>query len=118
MDGEYDAMSNEIDQSIVDHPKVLTHWAIGNSNHGTAKGLMSAESISKNNMGVGAIFHEDTADMSDDHHTIFANGNTPSRGPAADGRMKPDMLAMFDWIYTVDQMGGAGYTGTNYYECH
>ncbi|MBU4032959.1 MAG: S8 family serine peptidase, partial [Candidatus Thermoplasmatota archaeon] len=116
MDGEYDAMSNEIDQAIVDNPKILTHWAIGNSNNGEAEGLMSAESISKNNMAVGAIFHEDTASTADDNWHSAGAGMTPSRGPAADGRAKPDMLACFDWIYTVDQMGGAGYTGTNYYD--
>jgi len=106
MDGEYDAMSNELDQAIVDYPKVLTHWAIGNSNHGEAKGLMSAESISKNNMAVGAIFHFDTASMADDDWHSAGSGSTPSRGPSADGRMKPDMLAMFDMIYTTTTGGG------------
>jgi len=117
MDGEYDAMSNEIDQAIVDNPKVLTHWAIGNSNDGEAEGLMSAESISKNNMAVGAIFHMDTASTADDDWHSAGAGMTPSRGPAADGRAKPDMLACFDWILCADEdVGGFGYVAGAYYD--
>jgi serine protease AprX len=116
MDGQYDAMSNELDQAIVDYPHLLTHWACGNSNSGTGLGLMSAESISKNDMWVGAIFHMNTAAFSDDDWHNAGSGATPSRGPAADGRMKPDLIGPFDWIYTVDQRGAAGYTGTDYYD--
>jgi len=110
MDGEYDAMSNELDQAIVTHPHVLTHWACGNSNSGTGLGLMSAESISKNDMSVGAIFHLNTASLADDNWYNAGSGGTPSRGPAADGRVKPDMLGPFDWIYTTTT--GSGYTST------
>ncbi len=116
MDGEYDAMSNELDQVIVTYPHVLTHWACGNSNSGTGLGLMSAESISKNDMSVGAIFHLNTASLADDNWHNAGGGSTPSRGPAADGRVKPDLIGPFDWIHTVDQRGGAGYSGTDYYD--
>jgi len=116
MDGTYDTMSNELDQAIVDHPHVLTLWACGNSNQGTAEGLMSRESISKNDVSVGAIFHQDTADMGDDQWELYGMGNTPCRGPAADGRVKPDMCAPFDWIYTTDVRGGGGYASGDYYD--
>ena len=115
LDSEYDSLSNEIDQAIVDHPKVLTHWAIGNSNDGTSEGLMSAESISKNNMAVGAIFHYDTIDPSDDDWHDDGAGATPSRGPTADGRVKPDLCAAFDEILCTDRVGLPGYVGDDYF---
>jgi len=114
MDGTYDSMSEEIDQAAYDYQRVLNHWACGNSNQGTAKGLMSRESISKNAISVGAIFHQNTADMSDDAWEDHGMFSTPCRGPAADGRVKPDLCATFDWIYTCDEEPG-GYVGGDYY---
>jgi serine protease AprX len=114
--GQYTAYPAEVDQAMVTYPKVLTLWAAANSNDGTAEGAISQDSASKNSICVGAIFHENTASLADDNYRDAGMGATPSRGPAADGRMKPDMLAAFDWIYTVDQRGTAGYTTTNYYD--
>jgi serine protease AprX len=114
--GQYTAFPAEVDAAMVTYPKVLTLWAAANSNDGTAEGAISQDSASKNSICVGAIFHENTASLADDNYRDDGMGMTPSRGPAADGRMKPDMLAAFDWIYTVDQRGTAGYTTTNYYD--
>ncbi|MDD4307296.1 MAG: S8 family serine peptidase, partial [Thermoplasmata archaeon] len=116
LDGTYTTYSNEDDAAAVAFPKVLTLWAAGNSNSGTGVGLITQDSANKNGMCIGAIFHQDTAAMGDDDYHDAGMGMTPSRGPAADGRMKPDMCAAFDWIYTVDMVGTAGYTTTNYYD--
>ena len=116
LDGTYTTYSNEDDVVAYNFPKVLTLWAAGNSNSGTGVGLITQDSANKNGMCIGAIFHKNTASMADDDYHDAGSGMTPSRGPAADGRMKPDMLAAFDWIYTVDQVGAAGYTSTNYYD--
>ncbi|MCK5038570.1 MAG: S8 family serine peptidase, partial [Thermoplasmata archaeon] len=99
-----------------DYPKVLTLWAAANSNDGTDEGRISEDSAAKNVMCIGAIFHQDTADLSDDRYELYSNGNTPSRGPSADGRQKPDMAGCFDMIYTVDERGGDGYTSLDYYD--
>ena len=110
LDGQYDALSNELDDAANDYPHVLIHWACGNSNSGESEGLLIAESMSKNCISGGAIFHLDSADMSDDNWHSAGSGSTPSRGPAADGRVKPDLCGPFDWIRTADS--GSGYTNT------
>jgi hypothetical protein len=117
MSGQYDSYSHEIDLAAFNFPYVQTHWACGNSNNGggTAKGTMSCESVSKNDISVGAIFHQNTADMSDDAWENHGMAATPSRGPAADGRVKPDMCGAFDWILTCDEEPG-GYVGGIYYD--
>ena len=113
-DGLYQIYANENDQAAIDNPHVLTFWATGNGNDGTGEGQLSEDAISKNAMGIGAIFHKNTAVMTDDEWLLQAAGNTPSRGPAADGRQKPDMAGCFDWIYTVDNRVG-GYAAGDYY---
>jgi hypothetical protein len=110
LNGEYDTLSNEIDHAMVDFPHVQIHWACGNSNSGTNEGQLICESMSKNCISGGAIFHLDTADMSDDNWHNDGSGMTPSRGPSADGRVKPDLCGPFDWIKTTDV--GNGYTNT------
>jgi len=115
MDGTYTAVSNEIDTAAVNYPHVLNHWAIGNSNYGTQLGGVSQDSSNKNGMAVGAIWHMGTATLSDDNWAANGTGNTPSRGPCADGSQTPDMCGPFDSIYTVDETGSAGYTTGNYY---
>ncbi|MDG6219943.1 MAG: S8 family serine peptidase, partial [Candidatus Thermoplasmatota archaeon] len=116
LDGQYTAYSNEDDVASVNYPHVLSLWALGNSNGGTGIGLITQDSANKNGMAIGAIFHENTAAMNDDNYRDAGMGMTPSRGPAADGRMKPDLVAAFDWILTVDQRGSAGYSSTDYYD--
>ncbi|MCK5397720.1 MAG: S8 family serine peptidase, partial [Thermoplasmata archaeon] len=114
-DGLYQLYAEEVDQAMYDYPNVLTLWAAANSNDGTDEGRISEDSAAKNVMCIGAIFHQDTATLADDRYELYSQGNTPSRGPAADGRQKPEMCAPFDWIYTVDNRVG-GYSGTDYYD--
>jgi serine protease AprX len=115
MTSYYDSYSNEIDQAAVDYPHVLTHWACGNSNFGVGPSTMSTESVSKNDISGGAIFHMDSATLSDDDWHNNGGGSTPSQGPAADGRQKPDLCGPFDWIHTTDEEPG-GYVGGSYYD--
>ncbi len=114
-DGLYQINAAADDQAAVDYPKVLSLWANGNGNDGTAEGDLSEDACAKNVMAIGAIFHKDTANMVDDEWLLQSQGNTPSRGPAADGRQKPEMCAPFDWIYTVDNRVG-GYATGDYYD--
>ncbi len=114
-DGLYQINAAADDQAAVDYPKVLSLWANGNGNDGTAEGDLSEDACAKNVMAIGAIFHKNTANMADDEWLLQSQGNTPSRGPAADGRQKPEMCAPFDWIYTVDNRVG-GYASGDYYD--
>jgi serine protease AprX len=115
MNGNYDANSAEIDGAARNFPRILTHWALGNSNAGTGMGLISNDCAAKNDLTVGAIWHLDTASLADDNYHQSGSGNTPSRGWAPDGRMQPDLCGPFDMIYTVDRPGTAGYATGNYY---
>ncbi len=67
--------------------------------------LSRAQSWAKNVVSVGAVKHQNTTDLSDDHWghipsdaqgTLYA-----SIGPAADGRIKPDLIAFGDSIHTT-----------------
>ena len=115
MDGTYGIYTDEADQASYDYPKTLVLWAAGNSNDGVFKGSLSQESACKNGLTVGAIWHENTANMGDDSWYSGGAGNSPSQGPAADGRQKPDIIGPFDDTYCTDQTGASGYAGGDYY---
>lgn len=75
------------------------------------------EAWGKNGISVGGVFHYDDASPANDAW----NGSTStpptppaSIGPAVDGRWKPDLVAFFDDVRTLDRTGAAGYTNTDY----
>ncbi|MBI5000191.1 MAG: hypothetical protein HZB92_01495 [Euryarchaeota archaeon] len=109
MDGQYNAVSNEVDTAAVNFPHVLNHWAIGNANNGLQLGGISRDSSNKNGLAVGAIWHHNTSNLAIHDYYGNGSGNTPSRGPCADGRLHPELCGPFDGIFTVDRMGTLGY---------
>lgn len=60
----------------------------------------------KNVISIGAVNHSNTLTLADDCWC-----STGSIGPAADGRIKPDLAYWYDWIFTTTT--GSGYT-TNF----
>jgi len=89
----YTTTSSQIDTYVRSHPDFLVVFGAGNSGSGpNGKGTLVAEANSKNALIVGASenarpgFGEDSDRYSD--VAIFS-----SRGPAADGRIRPDLLA-------------------------
>jgi hypothetical protein len=60
------------------------------------------EAWAKNVISVGGITHNDNPFPGDDT-------SGPGAGPAADGRMKPDICAYWDAVLTSDRTGGAGF---------
>jgi len=112
----YDEYTSEADKACYDYPNVLVLWAAGNSDVGVMKGSLTSEAQSKNGLTVGAVWHKDTADMSDDEWANQGFGNTPSQGPCKDGRQKPDVVGPFDWIYCTDVTGSGGYSSGDYCE--
>lgn len=113
--GGYNTYTAEADQASYDYSKLLVLWAAANSNNGVQKGSLSYEAQAKNGLTVGAVWHKNTADMSDDEWANGGAGNTPSQGPCPDGRQKPDVVGPFDWIYCTDVAGSGGYSSGDYY---
>jgi serine protease AprX len=106
----YTSISQAIDDALFDFDFVRTQ---SQSNAGTQNSR--PEAWAKNMISVGAVRHQNTATPSDD---VWSNG--ASIGPAADGRLKPDICAYYDNVLTSDRTGASGYNtgaspGGDYY---
>lgn len=118
LDSTYSTYSQEDDQIVFDYDVVMLYGA-GNSNFGVYSESCSQDSVAKNVICVGAVFHYDDDDRSNDQWVNYGQYSTPSQGPASDGRVKPDLAGVFDWIYTTDSVDGDGENGYdtgNYYD--
>ncbi len=95
---DYTSVSQQMDDIIwrLDFPILQSQ-----SNSGTQDSRPQA--WAKNIISVGGIRHQDTLDESDD---AWSGG--ASIGPAADGRLKPDVNYWYDNVYTTTS--GGGYT--------
>ncbi|WP_165608141.1 S8 family serine peptidase [Desulfoscipio geothermicus] len=86
----YDSAASQIDAFVREHPDFLAIFGAGNS--GPRGGTLTAEANSKNALVVGAslsprpAFENDTG--STEEIAAFS-----SRGPAQDGRIKPELVA-------------------------
>jgi len=61
----------------------------------------------KNIVSVGGVFHRNTLDKADD---AWSGGG--SIGPAADGRIKPDLTHFYDSIFTTSSNSDSSYTSS------
>jgi uncharacterized membrane protein len=117
LDSSYTSYTREDDQLVYDNDVVML-YAAGNSNQGVYSESMTQDSVAKNVIGVGAVSHFDDENRDNHFWVNWGAGMTPSQGPAADGRIKPDLAGVFDWIYTTDSVDGDGedgYATGNYY---
>jgi uncharacterized membrane protein len=115
-DGTYNSNSQENDQAIFDYDVTML-YAAGNSNDGVYSSSISTDSAAKNVICVGAVFHYNDDDRTNDQWVNNGQYSTPSQGPASDGRVKPDLAGVFDAIYTTDGVdgdGNDGYASGNY----
>ncbi|UCE38192.1 MAG: S8 family serine peptidase [Thermoplasmata archaeon] len=110
LDSTYTSFSRENDQIVFDYDVVMLYGA-GNSNYGVYSESCSQDSVAKNVICVGAVFHYNDADRTNDEWVNYGQYSTPSQGPASDGRVKPDLAGVFDWIYTTDSVDGDGENG-------
>ena len=94
----YGSYSQEMDDIIWRLDVAVTQSQSNNGNRSSRP-----EAWAKNIISVGAVYHYETLDTSDDAWNFSA-----SIGPAADGRIKPDLSYWYDSIYTTAL--GAGYT--------
>jgi serine protease AprX len=97
----YTSVSADADDIIFDH---RIPWTQSQSNTGNQNSRPQA--WAKNIISVGAVQHFNNSNPADDSWSA-GNGST---GPAADGRIKPDLCAFYDSILTSDRTGGDGYS--------
>jgi hypothetical protein len=100
----YTTISAEMDDIIVDYDFTILQ---SQSNAGSQSSRPQA--WSKNIVSIGGIRHENTSTYADDSW-----GGGASIGPAADGRLKPDLAFFYDDVYCNDVQGGGGYSSGNY----
>lgn len=102
----YTSISQDMDQILFDHSRISILQSMSNLGNQSVR----PQAWAKNVISVGGIKHQNTLSKSDDNWTGGA-----SIGPAADGRLKPDIASFYDSTLCTDQVGAAGYTSTNYY---
>ena len=111
-DGTYTSYSFENDFCVNTYGVTML-YAGGNS--GQTPKSISQDAVAKNVLGVGAIFHKNDTNLENDEWMDGGFGNTPAQGPSADNRIKPDICAPFDQVYTTDVSGEDGYSDSDYY---
>ncbi len=111
--GEYTNDSRQNDQAVNEF-EVSMLYAAGNG--GITPVTISTDSAAKNVIAVGGVYHQDTATLDDDQWERHGGGATPAQGPAADGRIKPDLVAAFDKTFTTDWTGEDGYSPGDYHD--
>ena len=97
---DYTTVSSEMDDIIFINDIVITQ---SQSNAGSQ--LSRPQAWAKNVVSVGGVFHRNTLDTSDD---CWCSG--ASIGPAADGRIKPDLSHWYDRILTLSGGSNTSYT--------
>ncbi|WP_117209778.1 proprotein convertase P-domain-containing protein [Allorhizocola rhizosphaerae] len=98
----YTTISADMDDIVFDHDILICQ---SQSNAGTRSSRPQA--WAKNVVSVGGQYHRNTLDRSDDAWSSGA-----SIGPAADGRLKPDLSNYYDQINTTSSTSDTSYTST------
>jgi len=96
---QYDTISSEMDDILFQNNIIITQ---SQSNSGGTPSRPQA--WAKNIVSVGGFLHRGTLDRGDDCWC-----STGSTGPAADGRIKPDLAHFYDETLAASD-GGSGYT--------
>ncbi len=99
----YNSYSFEMDDILFLNDVVITQ---SQSNAGNQDSRPQA--WAKNVVAVGAVRHQNTIGTGDDSWSGSA-----SIGPAADGRIKPDLHYWYDSIYTLDSTGHSNFCCTS-----
>jgi hypothetical protein len=96
----YTSVSSTMDDIIFDHDLLMCQ-----SQSNTGSQSSRPQAWAKNIVSVGAVNHYNNILLTDD---CWCNG--ASIGPAADGRVKPDLCFYFDAIFTTSSSGNNTYT--------
>lgn len=106
----YSAVSSEDDLLVFTYDITMLYSA-GNSQDGVDAETLSQDSVAKNVICVGGLFHQDTVAENDDKWEDHGVSSTPSQGPTVDGRIKPDITGPYDAILTTDSVDGDSNNG-------
>ncbi|WP_246002033.1 proprotein convertase P-domain-containing protein [Allorhizocola rhizosphaerae] len=98
----YTTVSADMDRIVFDHDILICQ---SQSNAGTRSSR--PQSWAKNVVSVGGQYHRNTLARTDDAWSSGA-----SIGPAADGRIKPDLSNYYDQINTTSSASDTSYTST------
>lgn len=101
---QYNSESQEMDDLIF-----LNDLSILQSQSNAGNTQSRPQAWAKNVIAVGGIRHNDDTNDGNDNWSYGA-----SIGPAADGRIKPDIAAYYDYVWTSDEDPG-GYVGGDDY---
>ena len=96
----YTTISTEMDRIVFDH-RIL----IAQSQSNTGNQNSRPEAWAKNVVSVGGIVHQNTLSKTDD---CWCGG--ASHGPAADGRIKPDLTHFYDQVRAATSSSASAYT--------
>lgn len=99
----YTSISSEIDTILFD----MEHFTILNSQSNAGTRNSRPQAWAKNVVAVGGVRHYNTLSVADD---AWAGG--ASIGPAADGRVKPELAAWYDNLFTTTTPNSTSYTST------
>lgn len=102
----YTSISQEMDLILFDHDRISILQSQSNAGNQDSR----PQAWAKNIISIGGVRHYNTLSTSDDAWSFGA-----SIGPAADGRIKPDLASFYDATLCTDQVGSNGYTSTDYY---
>lgn len=95
-----DARSRKLDQTVWNRRQT---WVVCSGNNGPGAGTIWTAGVAKNALTVGNVL--DTGDGQ-----IGSINNASSRGPAGDGRMKPNIVATGTTIRSANAGSTSGYT--------
>ena len=96
----YTTISAEMDDILFINDFTLLNSQSNNGNQSSRP-----QAWAKNVVSIGGIRHFNTASLTDDR---WQNG--ASIGPAADGRIKPDLAHFYDSVFTTSNSSDVGYT--------
>ncbi|MCY7348291.1 MAG: FG-GAP-like repeat-containing protein [Pyrinomonadaceae bacterium] len=96
----YTTISAEMDDILF-----INDFCLLNSQSNTGNQLSRPQAWAKNVVSIGGIRHFNTASLTDDRW-----GGGGSIGPAADGRIKPELAYFYDSIYTTTMSSDTAYT--------
>jgi len=109
--GEYNLFSQTVDGLVRIHG-ISVLLGAGNNYRGRDESQLypsiSSIAANKNGIAVGAYLHHDDTDPSNDEWGAWYGLGPPNYG-TTDGRLKPDFVAPFDYVYVADIAGPAGY---------
>ena len=98
----YDAKAKDVDDYVYDHPEFLIVFAAGNDGDLYGAYSISSPGLAKNCLTVGA------AENAFPVLNFTAVASFSSRGPTLDGRIKPDVIAPGDALWSAAASGSSG----------